>query len=106
MTRIELSEEKGKFFTTDELKDHIRQSGRDYIIQGQENCGRDDPDHSSPNSLDFWLRDNYADYPDRKQATNEVITALVETGEFKEGKFRCPDREKITMRKGVQIVKG
>ncbi|MBN1552226.1 hypothetical protein JW979_12200, partial [bacterium] len=90
-------------FTTDELKEYIRKSGRDYIIQGQEECRRSE--HSSPHSLDCWLRDNYADYPDRKQATNPLIEDLVETGEFGEGKFRCPDRKKMTMRKGVQIVK-
>ncbi|MBT8507414.1 hypothetical protein AZH53_03090 [Methanomicrobiaceae archaeon CYW5] len=103
MMRIELSEEKGRSFTTDELKDYIQKSGRDYIIQGQEACRRSE--HSSPHSLDCWLRDNFANYRDRKQATNALIKDLVETGEFIEGKFQCPDRKKKTKRKGVRIVK-
>jgi hypothetical protein len=76
-------------FDSDDLKVHIKKTGRDYIIQGQRNCSR--ADHPKPSSLDCWLRDNYAKNPDIKQAVNEVVAALVETGDFEEGEFTCPD---------------
>jgi len=62
-------------FDSDDLVKHIRKSPRDYIIQSQVNCKR--RDHPKPNSLDCWLRDNYARTPDTKQAVNKVIHALV-----------------------------
>ena len=65
-------------FDSNDLKDYIRRTGKNYIIQGQENCKR--MNHPKPNSLDCWLRDNYAQNPDTKQAINEVIADLVNTG--------------------------
>jgi len=47
------------------------------------------------------LRD-YAQNLNTKQAVNEVITALVSTGEFAEGNFICPDSGEMC--KGVRIV--
>ena len=76
-------------FDSDDLKTHIRSTGRDYIIQGQVACSR--CDHPKEKSLDCWLRDNYARNPDTKQAVNEVIDALVMTGDFEVGYFICPD---------------
>jgi hypothetical protein len=87
-------------FNSDDLKDYIRMTGRNYIIQGQVACRREV--HPKPSSLACWLRDNYAQYPDTKQAVNEVIDALVNTGEFEEGKFSCPDSG--NMGKGIKII--
>ena len=87
-------------FNSEELKECIRGTGRDYIIQGQVKCRREI--HPKPNSLDCWLRDNYAQNPDTKQAVNEVILALVNTGEFEEGRFICPDSGERC--KGIRIV--
>ena len=88
-------------FNSDDLKEYIRRTGRNYMIQGQVACRR--TDHPKPSSLDCWLRDNYAQYPDTKQAVNEVIDALVNTREFMEGDFICPDSGRRC--KGIRIVK-
>jgi hypothetical protein len=87
-------------FNPDDLKEYIRRTGRNFIIQGQVACRR--ADHPKPSSLDCWLRDNYAKNPDTKQAVNEVIAALVNTGEFTEGDFICPDSGRRC--KGVRIA--
>jgi len=87
-------------FNSDELTRYIRRTGRNYIIQGQVACRR--KIHPKPSSLDCWLRDNYAQYSDTKQAVNEVIRALIATGEFEEGKFICPDSKREC--KGIRIV--
>jgi len=85
-------------FNSDDLKEHIRETGRNYIIQGQVQCSR--ANHPKPHSLDCWLRDHYAQNPDTKQAVNEVIVALVNTGEFEEGRFICPDSGRMC--KGIR----
>ena len=87
-------------FDSNSLKEHIRTTGRNYIIQGQKACRR--IDHPKPNSLDCWLRDNYAQNPDTKQAVNEVIAALVATGDFVLGEFYCPDSGRRC--KGIRII--
>jgi len=87
-------------FNSDDLKEYIRETGRDYIIQGQVQCRR--VIHPKPGSLDCWLRDNYAQNPDTKQAVNEVIRSLIDTGEFEEGEFICPDSGKMV--KGIRII--
>lgn len=87
-------------FDSDDLKEHIRRKGWVYIIQGQTNRRR--IDHPKPNSLDCWLRDNYAQNPDTKQAVNEVIEALVSTGDFAEGEFNCHDTGRRC--KGIKIL--
>ena len=87
-------------FDSNSLKEHIRTTGRNYIIQGQKACRR--IDHPKPTSLDCWLRDNYARSPDTKQAVNEVIADLVNTGDFAEGDFYCPDSGRRC--KGVRII--
>jgi hypothetical protein len=88
-------------FNSNDLTEFLQKNGRNYIIQGQVKCKR--MDHPKPNSLDCWLRDNYARNPDTKQAVNEVIAALVDTGEFEEGSFICPDSGGRC--KGIRIVK-
>lgn len=87
-------------FDSSDLLNHIRQSGRNYIIQGQQACTL--ARHTKPHSLDYWLRSNYAQYPDIKQAVNEVIEQLVATGDFEEGQFPCPESGKLC--KGVALV--
>jgi hypothetical protein len=87
-------------FNSDELKEHIKITGINYIIQGQVACRREA--HPKPSSLDCWLRDNYARNPDTKQAVNELIQDLINTGEFEEGRFICPDSG--NMCKGVRIA--
>ena len=87
-------------FDSDDLKAHIRATGRNYIIQGQKACNR--RDHPKPRSLDCWLRDNYAKNPNTKQAVNEVMATLVNTGDFEEGEFICPDSGRKC--KGVRLL--
>ena len=87
-------------FDSDDLKAHIKSTGRYYIIQGQTACSR--AEHPKPKSLDCWLRDNYARKPDTKQAVNVVIKSLLETGDFKEGKYKCPDSGKKC--KGIEVL--
>ena len=78
----------GGSFNEQALVRHIRQSGRNYIIQGQTACTR--ANHPKPDSLDYWLR-QFA-HPDTKQADNDVIAQLVATGLFQESnKLRCPN---------------
>jgi hypothetical protein len=78
----------------------INNSRLEFIIQGQTNCVLSA--HRKPQSLDFWLRQNFADNPDTKQAVNEVINQLVSTGCFEEGQFLCPDSGRLC--KGVRLV--
>jgi hypothetical protein len=87
-------------FDSDDLKAYIEATGRDYIIQGQRACSR--AAHSKPHSFDCWLRDRYARNPDTKQAVNSVVAALVETGDFEEGLFVCPDSGRAC--KGIRIA--
>ena len=91
---------EGAGFDADDLLSHMRSRGISYMIQAQQNCTL--AEHTKPSSLDVWLRINYADNPDTKQATNEVIASLVRTGLFREGRFRCPDLG--TFVKGIEIV--
>ena len=76
-------------FDENDLIRHIRESSRDYIIQGQQNCKL--ADHTKEHSLDYWLRINYAANPDTKQAVNEVINDLIATELFEAvRRLRCP----------------
>jgi hypothetical protein len=79
----------GASFRVDALIQYINDSGRDYIIQGQVHCVI--ADHPKPHSLDYWLRNNYAQNSDTAQASNEVIEALIATELFERGDFNCPD---------------
>ncbi len=87
-------------FDSDDLIQHIRQSGRNYIIQGQQACCL--ADHTKLHSLDYWLRTNCTQRSDTKQAVNEVIEQMVATGDFVEGKFLCPDSG--SMCKGITVT--
>lgn len=91
----------GTPFDENDLVAYIRESGRDYIIQGQQACSF--ADHSKPHSLDYWLRQNYANNHDTKQAENVVLDALVATGQFTVvARLRCPDSGARC--KGVRLV--
>jgi len=92
--------EKGDGFYVSQLIAHIRSTGRDYIIQGQQKCIR--KRHTKPHSLDMWLRKGFTNRQDTKQADNQVIQALVLTGLFTEGKFICPDSDRSC--KGIKLV--
>ena len=81
---------QGAKFDSGLLIDHIKSSGRDYIIQGQTHETLSN--HKKPHSLDYWLRIRFTENRDTNQATNEVIDQLVDTGVFViEGKLLCPD---------------
>ncbi len=77
---IDLPHGGGGKFDARELVKHIRESGYDYIVQGQQNSSF--ASHTKPYSLDYWLR-RFAKNPDTKQAVNSVCDALVATGLFK-----------------------
>ena len=79
----------GGNFDEQDLVNHIEQSGRNYIIQGQTTCSRQD--HPKPSSLDYWLR-QFGDTPDTKQADNDIMESLVATGLFQGSQnLACPD---------------
>lgn len=90
----------GEYFELSKLVKHIKDSYRNYIIQGQQNCSFED--HSKPHSLDFWIRKNHTCRKNTKQATNEVIRAIVQSDIFRESKFDCPDSGKKC--KGIQLL--
>jgi len=80
----------GRPFDENALITHIRACGRSYIIQGQQASSF--ANHSKPQSLDYWLREHYANNPDTKQAENSVLDALVATGLFAiASRLTCPD---------------
>jgi hypothetical protein len=93
----------GAGFDEQELIDHINSKFRDHIIQGQQQCSLEN--HTKPNSLDYWLRVNHAKgKQDTKQAVNEVIQQLVETGKFVvEESLVCPDSGREC--KGLRLTK-
>ncbi len=91
----------GTPFDENDLVAHIRASGRDYIIQGQQASSF--AKHTKPHSLDYWFRQNYASNNDTKQAENSVLDALVATGLFTiEARLMCPDSGARC--KGVRLV--
>ncbi|MGZ8907439.1 MAG: hypothetical protein ACXW1U_17155 [Methylobacter sp.] len=91
----------GRAFNEQALVSYIQTTGRNYIIQGQQSCSF--ANHSKPQSLDYWLRQNYTNNPDTKQAENSVLNDLVNTGLFTiERRLLCPDKE--TYCKGVRLV--
>jgi hypothetical protein len=91
----------GATFQVGTLIQHLKESGRRYIIQGQAECRFST--HRKPQSLDFWLRRNFARNPDTKQAVNDVIHQLVSTGFFEAGEFPCPDSGRLC--KGIRLIR-
>ena len=101
MIRLPFGGKNGQFHEQD-LISHILKTGRDYIIQGQQNCSL--ANHTKPNSLDYWLRVNYATNADTKQAVTSVIEDLVKTGLFEEADdLQCPDSGRLC--KGIRLKK-
>jgi hypothetical protein len=87
---INLPEEDGSSFNLSRLFRFLISEGRPYIIQGQQNCSLEN--HTKDKSLDYWLRVNVARYPDRKQATNELIDIICRTGLFRRvPNLLCPN---------------
>jgi hypothetical protein len=98
---IKLPEEKGKSFNLAMLLRLLVDEGRPYIIQGQNNCTLDN--HPRSKSLDYWVRNTIAEYPDRKQATNKLVASICETGLFRiNKKLWCPDTGKPC--KGIELI--
>ncbi len=92
----------GGKFDACELVKHIRASGCDYIIQGQQKASL--VQHTKPHSLDYWLR-QFAKCRDTKQAVNSVCEDLVATGLFKiSDDLVCPSTGRRV--KGLRLVEG
>ncbi|SFV16548.1 hypothetical protein [Pseudoduganella namucuonensis] len=83
----------GLGFDEQELIDHIKASGKNFMVQGQRI--KTLANHTKPKSLDVWLRNRFPKMQDTKLADNYVIDALVETGRFTATKERCPDSGKL-----------
>jgi DNA-3-methyladenine glycosylase I len=91
----------GSGFRLSQLVDYVQRSGRDYIIQAQQQCKL--REHTKPHSLDVWLRKNHAAIPDTAQAVNSVMRALEATGRFEiVQKLVCPDTGRKC--KGLKLV--
>lgn len=91
----------GAGFTPSELVSHIRSTGRDYIIQGQQNSTLEN--HTKPRSLDVWLRTRFTTRKNVRQAVNNVIEDLVATGLFEVAwDLACPDSGRAV--KGLRLV--
>ena len=92
----------GACFDEQDLINHIKSKSRDYIIQGQQQCSLEN--HTKPNSLDYWLRDHHSKgKQDTKQAVNEVIQQLVDTGKFVVVEDPpCPDSNQLC--KGLRLI--
>lgn len=91
----------GAAFPVEALIQHINESGRSFIIQG----GVNDSflNHPKPKSLDYWLRGNFTDRKDTRQAVAEVMDALVATGKFEIGdRLECPDSGRLC--KGLRLL--
>lgn len=87
-------------FDVEVLVAHIVSSGRDYIIQGGQNCIL--AKHTKPNSLDVWLRRSHTHLKDTRQAVKEVVDSLVATELFQERELICPDSGRSC--KGVKLT--
>ena len=90
----------GDGFMVSYLVTYLQEARKDYIIQGQFNCCL--KDHPKPNSLDVWLRRNFTSRQDSKQATNDLLSEIIQTGLFEEGKFTCPDSGRQC--KGIRLL--
>lgn len=75
-------------FDSDDLIRYMAERRMTYIIQGQVKCSY--ADHPKTQSLDYWLR-SFAKNQDTKQADKKVVEALIRTGDFEPGRYKCPD---------------
>ena len=77
-------------FPIQNLVDYIQAVNRNYIIIGGANCTF--VEHTKFQSLDYWIRKNYTDRQDTRQAVKEVINNIVASGRFEEREgLICPD---------------
>lgn len=91
----------GGQFDIHDLIAHIDASGRNFIIQGQQNVSQEN--HSKRLSLDYWLR-QFADNPDTKQAENSVLDTLALTGLLEVvDNLVCPETGELC--KGLRVVR-
>jgi hypothetical protein len=91
----------GNSFDENDLIKHIENSGRNYIIQGQQNYSFES--HAKKNSLDYWLRSRDVENKDTKLADNYVLAALAATGRFRVVEnLICPDSGRLC--KGVELI--
>lgn len=86
-------------FHINRLIKHISQSGRSFIIQGQQTESYNN--HSKKLSLDHWLRTIFPTHKDTKLADNDVIDQLTKTGLFTSGNFLCPESNRLCF--GIQL---
>lgn len=85
---------RGAGFRVSELVNHMRSTGRDYIVQGGDNVTL--AKHTKPNSLDVWLRTRFATNPDTRQTAEAVMKELEATGRFRVvEKLRCPESGRL-----------
>ena len=90
----------GGSFDARDLVTYINASGRNYIIQGQQNTSF--ANQTKPQSLDYWLRE-HSPNRDTRQAENSVLDALVATGWFEiVNNLICPDTGEEC--KGVRLT--
>jgi len=87
-------------FPMDSLVNYLKGINRFYIIQGQSKCKF--TEHTKPNSLDYWLRNNFAKNKDTMQATNDVINQLIQTRIFVLDTLICPDSNRKC--KGIKYI--
>lgn len=93
---------QGGSFLESALIAHMKHNELAFIVQGQQDFAFHN--HTKPNSLDYWLRVNFARDRDTKQAENYVIAALIATGHFILDKnLRCPDSGRRV--KGLRLAK-
>lgn len=91
----------GSAFDENDLVSHIKASGRNYIVQGQQVASL--ANQTKPHSLDYWLRNYFPEKRDTKLADNYVLDALVRTGQFEFApKLKCPTSGRLC--KGLRLV--
>ena len=90
----------GGQFDENDLVTYIQATGRNSIIQGQQNATL--ANHTKQESLDYWLR-QFATNQDTRQAENAVLDALAAAGLFEIiNDLECPETGEIC--KGVRLV--
>lgn len=98
---ISLPEDDNNVFHVASLLHHLISVQRDFIVQGQQHVAL--ANHTKPNSLDHWLRQNVATNTDTAQATNAVLAQLCNTGLFViDTQLTCPDSGNAC--RGLRVV--
>ncbi len=86
--RITLPFDQGRQFNLSLLIHYMIRSRRTYLIVGAQRVVL--TNHTKPESLDYWIRENVAERSDVMQATTKVVEQSCETGLFVETRKRCP----------------